>query len=96
MDNFNKLTQMAVSKQAYIQIQLVNIGSLPKIHKLRICVHHPPPTPLFGAPFYATVGVREILAYPRMSVVMISLKFVVSIKTNEKCTKMPSHGQYME
>ena len=40
MFNFNKLTQMAV----YIQIQLVYIGSLPKVHKLRVCVPPPPPT----------------------------------------------------
>ena len=36
---------MAVSKQPYIQIQLVYIGSLPKVHKLRVCVPPPPPPP---------------------------------------------------
>ena len=45
VDNFNKLTQMAVIKQPYIQIQLVYIGSLPKVQKSRVCV---PPHPLFG------------------------------------------------
>ena len=51
MDNVNKLTQMAVSKKPYIQIQLVYIGSLPKVHKLRVCVPLPPH---FLAPSYAT------------------------------------------
>ena len=49
MDNFNKLTQMAVSKLPYIQIQLVYIGSLPKVDKSRVCV-----PPHFLASSYAT------------------------------------------
>ena len=41
VDNNNKLTQIAVSKLPYIQLQLVYIGSLPNVHKSRVCV---PPT----------------------------------------------------
>ena len=47
---------MAVSKYPYIQIQLVYIGSLPKVHKLRICV-----PPHFLAPSYATDIVSIVL-----------------------------------
>ena len=55
---------MTVSKEPYIQLQLVYIGSLPKVHKLRVCVPTPtpPPTPHhthththFLAPSYASV-----------------------------------------
>ena len=45
---------MDVSKLPYIQIQLVYIGSLPKVDKLRVCVPPPPPPPNFLAPSYAT------------------------------------------
>ena len=50
MDNFNKLTQMAVRKWPYIQMQLVYIGSLPKVHTLRVCVPPPPPHTFWHLP----------------------------------------------
>ena len=62
VDNFNKLTQMAVIKSPYIQIQLVYIGSLPKVHKLRVCV--PPPHTFWHLPTPLIVHIHHYGYYP--------------------------------